>query len=130
MDISFATMRRLEDLGKTDALPVRVCPTLPILPALCPSVAQSSLDFLICAQCKSESLTIWITIAPKVGGMWFYKDFWHNRLQCKSYQRLAPMPCDMYVQRVDANGNAARIFHIDYGIFLSQKAEGDDCIDV
>jgi hypothetical protein len=42
---------------------------------------------MICPTCKSESLTIWTTIAPKVSGMWFYKGFWHNRLQCKSYQR-------------------------------------------
>jgi hypothetical protein len=42
------------------------------------------LDPMICPACKSESLMIWTTLAPKV---WFCKFFWHNRLQCKSYQR-------------------------------------------
>lgn len=45
------------------------------------------LDPMICTAHKSESLMIWTTIAPKVCGMWFYKCFWHNHLQCKSYQR-------------------------------------------
>jgi hypothetical protein len=47
------------------------------------------LDPTICTPRKSESLMIWTVIAPKVSGMWLYKSFWHNRLQCKSYQRYA-----------------------------------------
>src|SRR5919197_6739990 len=43
------------------------------------------LDPMICPACKSESLMIWTTLAPKVG---FYKSFCHKRSLCKSYQRL------------------------------------------
>jgi hypothetical protein len=38
-------------------------------------------DPVICLACKSKSLMIWPTLAPKV---WFDTSFWHNRLPCKS----------------------------------------------
>src|SRR5262245_9365661 len=45
---------------------------------------RARLDPMICTACKSKSLMIWTTLAPKV---WFDTPFWHSRLQCKSYQR-------------------------------------------
>src|SRR6266498_894357 len=43
---------------------------------------------MICPAGKSESLTIRATFAPKAArGIRFDKCFWHNLLQCKSYQR-------------------------------------------
>jgi hypothetical protein len=44
---------------------------------------------MICPACKSESLIVYATLAPKVG---FYKSFWHNRLQCKQEpHQVAPV---------------------------------------
>src|SRR5688572_12270705 len=44
----------------------------------------AGLDPMICPACQSESLMIYANLAPKGE---FYKSFWHNRWQCKSYQR-------------------------------------------
>jgi hypothetical protein len=45
---------------------------------------NSCRDPMICPACKSKSLMIWTTLAPKV---WVLKPFWHKRSRCKSYQR-------------------------------------------